>query len=280
MTTATTTTTTPTIYKYFADIVYDSTGIVFSEKDYYRLDSRFITLITHYQLKDVSELYNLYLSKTSPEMKKKLIDLCTNNETYFFRDTKPFNTLVKDIIPEILEKNVNSKINIWSCASSTGQEALSILMTIREKCPKLPTTQVSLESTDVSEEALTKAKAGNYSNLDVQRGLAITLLVKYFNSIDEDDSWTAKPNLISGVSYEKLNLHSDIYPIGKYDIIFCRNVLIYQSQENKNLILEKMYNALKPGGYFIMGAGESLIGSTCKLVPVRHFESLLFKREA
>lgn len=265
------------IYKFFADIVFKKTGIFYPEKDFYRLDSRLNALMNNFECESAEQLYNLYTQNMTSAMETLLIDLCTNNETYFFRDNKPFDALAKDIVPKILESNPSALINIWSCASSTGQEPLSVLMSLREKCPQLKPHQVIFNASDISTKALEKAKSGNYTNLEVQRGLPINLLMKYFTN-DEDGSWTVTSDLLSKINYSSFNLLSGAYPINKYDIIFCRNVLIYQDKENKDMIMHKLYQALKPGGYLLMGAGESMIGSTVTFDQETHSNMMVFKK--
>lgn len=249
----------PFIYSYLADLVFKRTGIHYPEKDFYRLDGRITSLMTKYDCSDPDELYSLFSGAGTIDMENSLIDICTNNETYFFRDEKPFDAISKSIIPKMAESG-QKKFDIWCCASSTGQEPTSILMSLAENYPQLNFEDVTLRATDICNKALAKAKSGIYSNLDVQRGLPIQLLIKYFDSI-ENDSWKIKDVIKSQIIYDKFNLFSSQYPVRKYDIIFCRNVLIYQNKENKTAILHNIAKALKPGGHLIMGAGESLIGT-------------------
>jgi chemotaxis protein methyltransferase CheR len=265
------------IYKYFADIIYKKTGIFYPEKDYYRLDSRLNALINNFGLKSAEELYNFYRQNMTVAMETLLIDLSTNNETYFFRDNKPFDALVNNIIPNILAQNPSQMIQIWSCASSTGQEPLSILMAIKEKFPHLKDHQINLMASDISTKALDKAKKGNYTNLEVQRGLPITLLMKYFDN-QEDNTWTVHSDLLNRIKYESFNLLTGLYPINKFDVIFCRNVLIYQDKDNKDKIMHKLYDALKPGGHLLMGAGESMIGTTVDFAQESLSSMMVFKK--
>ena len=176
------------IYDYFAKFVFEKTGIFYPEKDYYRLDSRINKLISEYQCADAKEVYTKFTTSRSPDMEQFLINICTNNETYFFRDDKPFKALTEDMLPELQKNFPGAMINIWSCASSTGQEPLSVIMSILEKFNN--SIRFTFDATDISTDALTKAKRGKYTNLDVQRGLPITLLVKYFESVDGGD-WQA-----------------------------------------------------------------------------------------
>ena len=262
------------IYDYFAKFVFEKTGIFYPEKDYYRLDSRINKLISEYQCKDAKEVYDKFQTNRSTDMEQFLINICTNNETYFFRDDKPFKALTEDILPNLQKQYPGASLSIWSCASSTGQEPLSVIMSILEKFNS--TIRFSFDATDISTTALAKAKKGKYTNLDVQRGLPITLLVKYFESVDGGD-WQAKPEILSKVKYSEFNLFSTNFPINKYHVIFCRNVLIYQDSKNKAQILEKLAKALVPGGYLVMGAGESLIGTGVNLEQVTLSGSMVFQ---
>ncbi len=266
----------PEVYKYFADIIFNRTGISYPEKDYYRLDSRINTLLKQYECSTSDQLYEKFRSTNSPEMLNFLIDISTNNETYFFRDIKPFDALVNDMIPEIRERKKSTLINIWSCASSTGQEALSIVMGIEEKFPDKK-FNVRVDATDISSKVLDKARSGIYTGLEVQRGLPVQLLVKYFESTP-DSSWKVKSNILHQVHYSEFNLFSANYPVNKYDIIFCRNVLIYQNAENKNEILKNLVHSLQPGGYLVMGAGESLIKTDVNLEQNTLSSAMVFRK--
>ncbi len=247
------------IYKFFADYIYKHTGITYLEKDYYRLDSRFKDLMDFFELDSVDELYNKYKASISPDMHAVLINFSTNNETYFFRDKKPFKALTKHILPELNTKYPMGMLNIWSCASSTGQEPVSILMQLKDHAGK-DFTRVNIKASDISERALSKAKVGIYNGLDIQRGLPITLLMKHFEQEGEENSWKISSDILSKINYFSFNLLTDSFPKASYHVIFCRNVLIYQDMDNKREILKNMFDALKPGGYLLLGNGESLIG--------------------
>ncbi len=250
---------TPAIYKFFADYIYTKTGITYLEKDYYRLDSRFKDLIEYFELDNVDALYDMYKGNITPDMHAVLINFSTNNETYFFRDKRPFKVLVKEILPKLMDQYTMGLINIWSAASSTGQEALSIAMSVSDKCDDKTLSRVLIDATDISKEALKKAESGIYNGLDVQRGMPITTLMKHFEQLENED-WKVNKDLKSKVRFSEFNLLTDIYRKNYYHVIFCRNVLIYQDKQNKENILNEIYTSLKPGGYMFLGNGESLIG--------------------
>lgn len=245
------------IYKFFADLIYNKTGIFYPEKDFYRLDARLNTLCKAYSCEDYISLYMLFSTKMNSLMERDLINLATNNETFFFRDKKPFNFLSSHIFPQAKGQGKMS-FNIWSCACSSGQEPYSIKMEYLEKGFNND-FKLEITATDISSEILDKAKSGVYSSLEVQRGLPIQLMVKYFFKND-DSSWKVNDDLKKDVSFSYFNILKDVYPVNKYDVIFCRNVLIYQDKKNKQEIVKNLFHALKPGGFLIFGAGESLIG--------------------
>lgn len=258
----------PEIYKFFSDYVYEHTGILYKETDYYRLDARFNSLIKEFELKDVEELFQLYVQKITPGMHTSLIDLCTNNETYFMRDLKPFKAFAKEGM-EHLKKTFPNEINykLWSAACSTGQEPYSLLMSLESFGDNINLGKFVIDASDISTEALTKAKKALYTGLEVQRGLPANLLIKYFDQVEE--SWQLRPEIRNKVKFREFNLLTGQFPFNEYHIIFCRNVLIYQAMDNKKKILANICDSLKPGGLMFMGAGESLIGVD---IPMKQME--------
>lgn len=264
------------IYDFFAKFVYDKTGIFYPEKDYYRLDSRITTLMGHFQCETPDELFNLYVTKRNKDMEVVLIDLCTNNETYFFRDNKPFDALTKTIIPQKVAQN--GYVNLWSAASSTGQEVLSIVMGLLENNPGFDLSRVKITATDISQRALKKANSFTYSSLDVQRGLPAMLLVKYFDQLP-DGQWQFKSEFSKHLRYETLNLLTDNFKPNFYDVICCRNVLIYQNKENKQMIMQKLFDSIRSDGFLLMGSGESLIGTDITLTQSSVDGAMFFVKE-
>lgn len=265
------------IYKFFADYIYKKSGMIYEEKDYYRLESRLKELARFFEKDNVEEVYALYQGTITPDMNAVLINISTNNETYFFRDVKPFKALTKMVIPEITEKNPHGLLNIWSAACSTGQEVYSILMSIADNCSNDILKRCQIEATDISTDALKKAIEGQYNGLDVQRGLPITTLMKHFEQ-QENEDWKISHNLHSKARFGEFNLLTDNFPLSQYHIVFIRNVLIYQDKENKNDILNNVFNALKPGGYMFLGSGESLIGMKTNFEKV-DYENLTIYRK-
>ena len=182
------------------------------------------------------------------------------NETSFFRDAHPFEQLKKTIIPsDLVEKNASSKtIRLWCAASSSGQEPYSIAMVIREHFPHLSDWNITMVATDISEEMLTKCRSGEYSQLEVNRGLPAKTLVRFFER--NGAVWKASPELRDMIQFKRLNLTTEWPYLGKFDIVFIRNVLIYFDQKTKSDILRRMHTVMQPEGYLFIGSAETIIG--------------------
>ena len=185
----------------------------------------------------------------------------TTNETFFFRDKIPFDHLRDTVLPALTQARAGRKsIRIWSAASSTGQEPYSIAMCLKEKAAQLAGWRIEIVATDLSQEVLEKSKAGIYSQFEVQRGLPIQLLVKYFTQTGE--LWQINADIRGMVQHRQLNLLQDFSHLGKFDVIFCRNVLIYFDQETKVASSSGWASCVEPDGVLMLGAAESVVGIT------------------
>lgn len=265
------------VYKFFSDYIFQHSGMVYASNDYYRLDARINELVKIFSLNSVDEVYDMYKKNVTPDMKAVLINISTNNETYFFRDVKPFSVLTKNVLPEILTKVPSGTINIWSAASSTGQEAYSMLMGIQSSAIASSFPRINLFGSDISTDALNKARSGIYNGLDVQRGLPIALLMKFFTQ-GQDENWQINKDLLTKPRFAEFNLLKSVFPKDNYHIVFCRNVLIYQEKDNKANILKNLYSSIKPGGYLFLGNGESLIGIDTKFERVTMDGYTIYKK--
>ncbi len=247
------------IYKFFADFIYEKTGIVYLEKDYYRLDSRLKALCNFCKVSTPEDAMKLFKNGVSRSVQSFFLDLATNNETYFFRDNRPFDAFSK-LLERVLADNPSRKINVWSCACSTGQEPYSLVIKALEVSSVLLPSRFQIFASDISLEALEKAKNGIYQKLEVSRGMPEEMLKKYFQQKNETQ-WQVKDKLKQYIQFGEFNLFKDAFISDSYDIIFCRNVLIYQNSENKSEILSNIFRSLKKGGILFLGNGESLIGT-------------------
>lgn len=250
------------ILRYFANYIEKEVGIVFSEDNFFQLQNRLEEVCQYYRFKDMQELFMLAQSKMSPELRTLILDSATNNETYFFRDPKIFEALENLLTGLICRAQPPGEIRVWSAASSTGQEALSIAILSQMVLNKFGSkAKVSILGTDVNGRVIARAKKGLYSHLEVQRGLTAAQLLLHFDKCN-DNEWQVKRNILDYVTYMERNLHGTLEELGEFDFVFCRNMLIYQRIENKKRILKMLSRRLKPEGRLILGAGESMIGLT------------------
>jgi chemotaxis protein methyltransferase CheR len=196
-----------------------------------------------------------------------VVEAMTTNETFFFRDKVPFDQLRDTILPGLIQARAARKsLRIWSAASSTGQEPYSIAMCLKEKGASLAGWRIEIVATDLSQEVLEKSKAGVYSQFEVQRGLPIQLLVKYFTQ--SGDIWQLNADVRSMVQFRQLNLLQDFSHLGTFDVIFCRNVLIYFDQDTKAVIFDRLAKSLEADSTLLLGAAESVVGITDAFRPV------------
>ncbi len=236
-----------------------SSGLVMEQSKRYLVESRVMPIVRRERLSGLDELVLILQKGQSPKLAKDVIEAMTINETYFFRDKTPFDQFRNVVLPRLIAARAGEKrLRIWSAASSTGQEAYSLAMILDELGAKIPGWKVEIVGTDLSEPVLEKARKGIYSQFEVQRGLPTTHLLRHFNQIG--DSWQISENLRSKVSFRHLNLLNDFAILGRFDVIYCRNVLIYFDAARKSDILSRMTRQLAPEGFVVLGASESLIG--------------------
>jgi chemotaxis protein methyltransferase CheR len=190
----------------------------------------------------------------------------TTNESLFFRDMAPFDLFRDVLLPRYLAaRAATRRLRIWCAAASTGQEPYSLAILLNEAAPRLAGWHVEIVATDISTEVLEKARAGLYTQFEVQRGLPIQMLLKYFTQVG--DQWQIAPQIRAMVDYRPLNLIKDFGPLGTFDIVYCRNVLIYFDSATKADVLKRMANVLPPDGSLLLGAAETVIGLTDAFAP-------------
>lgn len=249
----------PEQLKLFARFIESELGIVYSEANYFQLQSRLDEITSILGLKDVQALFDLARNGFTGQLKQCLLDRATNNETSFFRDPKIFTAISRFILPELMRTPRTLPIRIWSAASSFGQEPYTLAMLCHELMETNPSLKVEIIATDISERALKRASEGVYSQLEVQRGLSAKHLVKYFEK-STDDYWKVRPIIRRLVEFRQQNLLHSFSQLGTFDLVLCRNVLIYQSVENKREILARLAQSMSSKSFILLGAGESLLG--------------------
>ena len=251
---------TPVEYEYLRKVLKDHSGLDLSADKHYLIESRLLPLARKAGLPGISELVQK-MKGGSTALVTQVVEAMTTNETFFFRDKVPFDHFRDAIMKEILQERAGRKsVRIWCAAGSTGQEPYSLAMCLKEIGAALAGWRVEILATDLSQEVLEKSKAGIYSQFEVQRGLPIQMLVKYFKQNGE--LWQINPDIRGMVQHRQLNLLQDFSQLGKFDVIFCRNVLIYFDQETKTNIFGRLARALEPDGFLVLGAAETVVGLT------------------
>ncbi len=263
---------TPSDFQFLADLVKQRSGIVLSEEKGYLVDSRLNPVARQNGLADLDELVaKLRVASIGP-LADAVLEAMTTNESFFFRDKTPFDNFEKHILPTFAENRATKKLRIWCAAASSGQEPYSLAMLLKEKEGTADAWQADIIGTDISKDILEKAKAGLYSQFEVQRGLPIQLLVKYFKQ--DGEVWAIDPAIRAKVIYKYFNLLDSFAALGKFDVVFCRNVLIYFDQETKKEIFEKIAKVMPPDGFLLLGASETTIGLTERFKPVKGHRGL------
>jgi len=266
------------IYKQFSDFLEVQCGIVLGANKQYLVKSRLIPLMNQFSILKLSDLIQQSMSYKNRELRTAVIDAMTTNETLWFRDKYPFELLVNKLYPEIL--TTKKSIKLWSAASSSGQEAYSIAMSALEyqKQKNVSGMNVQIVGTDISNTMLAQCKEGIYDTLALSRGLADDRKRQFFQPVnDGSGKMQIKPEVKKMTTFKNYNLLDSYAGLGKFDIIFCRNVLIYFSSDVKSRILNQFAGALNPGGYLILGASESLTGLTDKFDMVRCNPGIIYK---
>jgi chemotaxis protein methyltransferase CheR len=251
---------TPPDYEYLRKFLKDNSGLDLSADKQYLIESRLLPISRKEGLPGISELVQKMKSGSASIM-TQVVEAMTTNETFFFRDKVPFDHFRNSIIPEILQARASRRsIRIWCAAGSTGQEPYSLAMSLKEMGAALAGWRIEILATDLSLEVIEKSKSGLYSQFEVQRGLPIQLLVKYFKQVGE--FWQINADIRAMIQHRQLNLLHDFSQFGIFDVIFCRNVLIYFDQDTKIDIFRRLAKVSETDGFLALGAAETVVGLT------------------
>jgi len=251
---------TPLDYEFLRKLLKERSGLDLSADKQYLLESRLIPLARRAGVPGLPELVQK-LKGGAEALIAEVVEAMTTNETFFFRDKVPFDHFKGTIMPEMLHARASRRsLRIWCAASSTGQEPYSIAMCLKELGAALTGWRVEIIATDLSQGVLEKSRAGLFSQFEVQRGLPIQLLVKHFTQTGE--LWQLNADVRAMVQFRQLNLLQDFSHLGVFDIIFCRNVLIYFDQDTKTNVFGRLAKVIEPDGFLIMGSAETVVGLT------------------
>lgn len=260
----------------YKDLLKEKSGLTLTPDKSYLLDSRLTPVSRKHNYPNLEAMTMALRAMPSPELIKDVVEAMTTNETSFFRDSKPFDQFRDVIVPHLLKaRGMQKRARIWCAAASTGQEPYSLAMVIKENAAKLPGWNFEIIATDIDTAVLETAKKGEYSQFEVQRGLPIQMLMKYFEQ--KGDRWHIKNEIKSMVQYKHFNLLSPMAALGKFDIIFCRNVLIYFDRDTKAGVLNNMAGLLPDDGFMVLGGAETVLGITDSFKPLDNTRGIYIK---
>ncbi|ARQ00256.1 CheR family methyltransferase [Pseudorhodoplanes sinuspersici] len=248
-------------YDFIRKLLKQRSGLALSAEKHYLVESRLMPIAQRRGFTNLSELTRQLRAGLDETLIVEVVEAMTTNETFFFRDRIPFDHFKTFIVPQLLAARAHTKrIRIWCAAASTGQEPYSLAMALKEMGHALDGFRIEILATDLSNDVLEKAKAGIYSQFEVQRGLPIQLLLKYFSQSGE--TWQIAPDIRSMIQFRSFNLLTDFARLGLFDLVLCRNVLIYFDQPMKSDVLDRLSRVVASDGYLVLGSAETTIGLT------------------
>lgn len=257
----------PQDFELLSSLLKERSGLIVKEDKAYLLESRLMPVARKHGMKGLDELAEVIRTRRDETVINEVTEAMTTNESFFFRDIKPFDLFRETVLPQLLENRATKKsFRIWCAAASNGQEPYSLAMILNEETTKLAGWRCEIVGTDISKEVLDKANAGLYSQFEVQRGLPIQFLMKYFTK--NGDKWEIDASLRAKVQYKMFNLLDDLSPLGRFDVVYCRNVLIYFDQPTKTAILEKISRLMPDDGVLFLGGAETVLGISDKFKPM------------
>jgi chemotaxis protein methyltransferase CheR len=251
----------------FAALLRSRSGLVIGQDKIYLLETRLAAILRREKLPDINALADRLRRPGAEAISRDVVEAMTTNESFFFRDDKPFQHFRMQALPRLLAgRPPGAGLRIWSAASSSGQEAYSLAMILAECRALLGARRVEIIGTDIARNQLARAKDGLYTQFEVQRGLPVQMLMRYFQK--EDNGWRIASAIRDMVQFREFNLLGDLRPLGRFDIVFCRNVLIYFDQETKMGVLEAIAAQMAPNGLLYLGGAETVLGITGCFMPL------------
>jgi len=256
----------PDDFDFISKLLKERSGLVLTKDKSYLLESRLMPLARKRGFKGLDDLIGA-VRRRDLMVERAVVEAMTTNESFFFRDNKPFDQFRSIVLPNLLKARASKKsFRIWCAACSSGQEPYSLAMILKEESARLAGWRMEIVGTDISTDILKKAKAGAYSQFEVQRGMPMALLVKYFKK--KDENWVINPDVASMVQYKEWNLLGDLKALGHFDVVFCRNVLIYFDQPTKTKVLRGIAGLMPDDGVLYLGGAETVLGISDQFKPV------------
>ena len=250
-----------------AGLLKTRSGLVIGLDKVYLLETRLTVMMRREKLADLNAVAERLGRQGAEPIAREVVEAMTTNESFFFRDDKPFQHFKTQALPRLISaRPAGAALRIWSAASSTGQEAYSLAMILIESKAVVGPRQIEIIGTDIAREPLNRAKEGQYTQFEVQRGLPVQYLMKYFKK--EEPYWRISPEIRKMAQFREFNLLGDLRSLGRFDIVFCRNVLIYFDQPTKTRVLEGIAALMPADGMLYLGAAETVLGITSRLAPL------------
>jgi chemotaxis protein methyltransferase CheR len=244
-------------YRFLQEHVYSQAGIVLEENKHYLFESRLTPIVKQLGLGSINDLCALLQATTEPEVGRQVVEAMTTNETYFFRDPAHYDAIKTVLLPRLKQDRQNTrKLRFWSAAASTGQEAYSLAMLLLEN--GLSDWNIQILGTDFSSQVLERARSGKYQQIEVNRGLPAAFLVKHFSRSGVD--WQLSEPVRRMARFETIDLRKSMRVLGPFDLVFCRNVMIYFDAETRKKILKELHGTLFQGGWLLLGGAETAFG--------------------
>jgi chemotaxis protein methyltransferase CheR len=257
----------PSAFDTLAKLLKARSGLTIGMDKVYLLETRLAGLVKRENLTDLNGLAERLRRPGQDVLARDVVEAMTTNESFFFRDDKPFQHFRSQALPRMVAaRPPGSALRIWSAAASSGQEAYSVAMILAESAAVLGSHKAEIVGTDIAREQLARAKDGLYTQFEVQRGLPVQMLMRYFRK--EENHWRIAESIRAMVQFREHNLLSDLRPLGRFDIVFCRNVLIYFDQPTKARVLEAIAKLMPPDGLLYLGGTETVLGITSRFAPM------------
>lgn len=257
----------PLAFETLATLLKTRSGLIIGMDKLYLLETRLALLIKREKLTDLNGLADRLRRPGSEPLAREVVEAMTTNESFFFRDDKPFQHFRTQALAHLVAaRPPGSQIRVWSAAASSGQEAYSLAMIVAESSAVLGGRKVEIVGTDIARDQLGRAREGAYTQFEVQRGLPVQMLMRYFKK--QDAYWHIVEPIRGMAQFREYNLLSDLRPLGKFDVVFCRNVLIYFDQPTKTQVLEAIAGLMPPDGLLYLGGAETVLGITARFAPL------------
>jgi len=257
----------PAAFDTLASLLKTKSGLIIGMDKLYLLETRLASIVKREKFNDMNGLAERLRRPGSDALARDVVEAMTTNESFFFRDDRPFLHFRTQALPRLIAaRPPGSPLRVWSAASSSGQEAYSLAMIVAEAAAVLAGRKVEIVGTDIARDQLARAREGIYSQFEVQRGLPVQMLMRYFRK--NESNWHIADAIRAMVQFREFNLLADLRSLGRFDIVFCRNVLIYFDQPTKARVLEAIAGLMPPDGLLYLGGAETVLGITSRFAPM------------